>query len=303
MLAFRSLNTLTLLLLDHSRQFGLSRFMASKLSQFDARRRRNTQPTHVHNSKRLRGPTTVELLGNTAVFLLDTRQLVKSRAVPLEKPLDPVALADHKKKVYGATSSPAPPLPSASATSAWRPSLSGHIAGLPALRKQALKMKNGKATATWSVPAELHKFHLALADQLTIGQPIPLCMLWYCVLMCPTQDGDMVPCPLADGEVFIFPKPAGSVPDHMFHQLGLNAQASLWTLASLCPGHIRTLAVWFHRGRGGFPLLGDPIAIWERAFRAGWCISDCEGLRHAQQTTALPRHPSFGCLRCLYDRA
>ena len=76
-------------------------------------------------------------------------------------------------------------------------------------------MKNGKATTTWSIPAELHKFHLSIADQLTFDQPIPQYMLWYCVLMCRTQHGDEVPCRLADGEVFIIPKPGGSGPDYL----------------------------------------------------------------------------------------
>ena len=46
---------------------------------------------------------------------------------------------------------------------------------------------------TWSVPAELYKFHLARAHQLSLGQPIPLYMLWYCVLMCLIQHGGEVP--------------------------------------------------------------------------------------------------------------
>ena len=54
------------------------------------------------------------------------------------------------KVVFGAISSPAPPPPSASGTPACRSSLSDRFAGLPALRKQALKMQNGKATTTWS---------------------------------------------------------------------------------------------------------------------------------------------------------
>ena len=70
-----------------------------------------------------------------------SRRSVKPQAIPTEKALDPVALAAHMKKVFGATSSPAPPLTSASATLAWRSPLSDHFAGLPALRKQALKMK------------------------------------------------------------------------------------------------------------------------------------------------------------------
>ena len=38
-------------------------------------------------------------------------------------------------------------------------------------------MMKGKATTTWSVPAELRKFHLASADQLTFDRPIPLALL------------------------------------------------------------------------------------------------------------------------------
>ena len=107
----------------------------------------STQPTHAGHSRRW----------------------VKPGAVPAEKALDPEASAAHMKKVLGATSSPAPP-----ATPARRSSLTDHFAGLPALGKQALKRKNGKAT-TWSVPA--HKFHLARADQLTLAPPVPPYML------------------------------------------------------------------------------------------------------------------------------
>ena len=69
-------------------------------------------------------------------------------------------------------------------------------------------------TTTWSIRAEIHKFHLARADQLTFDQPIPQYMLSYCVLMCRMQHGDEVPYRLADGEVFIIPKPGGSGPDY-----------------------------------------------------------------------------------------
>ena len=64
-------------------------------------------------------------------------------------------------------------------------------------------MKNGKATTPWSIP-------LAQADQLSLGQAIPLHMLWYCVFMCRIQRGDEVPCRLADGEAFTVPKSGGS---------------------------------------------------------------------------------------------
>ena len=74
-----------------------------------------------------------------------SRRSVKPRAVPPEKALDPGALGAHTAE-----------------TSA--------------------QMKNGKATTTWSVPAELHQLHLARADQLTFDRPIPLHMLWYFVL-------------------------------------------------------------------------------------------------------------------------
>ena len=49
-----------------------------------------------------------------------SRRSVKPRAVPPAKALNPVALAPHRKKVFGATPSPAPPPSSASATLAWR---------------------------------------------------------------------------------------------------------------------------------------------------------------------------------------
>ena len=152
---------------------------------------------------------TAELRGKTIASLLDIL------VVHPENALDRVELAAHMKKVFGATPSDVPPLPSATASPTWRSSLSDHPAGLPALWKQAVKMKSGKATTTWSIPAEIHKFHTARADQLTYDQPILQYMLWYCVLMCRTQDGNEVPNRLADGKVFIITKPGGSGPDKM----------------------------------------------------------------------------------------
>ena len=141
-----------------------------------------------------------------------------------------------------------PPQSSASATPAWSSSLSDRFAGLPALRKQALKMKNGKATTTWSVPAELHKFHLARADQLTFDRPNHLFMLWCCVLMCRIQHGDEVSNRMADGEVFVIPKPGGSGPDFLRSSNLLDSTGELnfqyWLSCLLVP--IQTLAVWFH---------------------------------------------------------
>ena len=90
---------------------------------------------------------------------------VKPRAVPPEKALDPVELAPHLKKVFGATPRECSAVAfSESSSRHGAHPLSDHFAGLPAHRKQALKMKNGKSTTTWSVPAELHKFYLSRAD-------------------------------------------------------------------------------------------------------------------------------------------
>ena len=72
-----------------------------------------------------------------------------------------------------------------------------------------------KATTSWSRHAELHKFRLAKAGQLSLGQPIPLHMLWCCVLMCRVQHSNEAPCRLADDEVLTIPTPSRSGPDHM----------------------------------------------------------------------------------------
>ena len=201
---------------------------------------------------------------------------VKPRAVPPEKALDPVELAAHVKKVFGATPSNAPPLPSATAPPTWRSSLSDHRAGLPALQKQALKMKNGKATTTWSIPAELHKFHLARADQLTFDQPIPQYMLWYCVLMCCMQHGDDAPYRLADGEVFIIPNPGGSGPDYMRFINLLDSTGKLffgnWLLFVLDP--YRRWQFRFTTTRRSSDCLAIRYAVCARACRVGWCVSE-----------------------------
>ena len=166
------------------------------------------------------------------------------------------------KKVFGATSSLVPPRPSVPPTPDWSSSLSDHFAGLPALWKQALKMNNGKATTTWSVLAELHKFHLACAEQLTFDRPIPLYMLWYCFLMCRIQYGEEVPYQLADGKVFIIPKPGGSGPDFMRFISLLDSTGKF--LFGYWLSYIQTVAVGF-------------LTVWRfdtRACRAGWFVSE-----------------------------
>ena len=111
-----------------------------------------------------------------------SRRSVEPRAVPAEKSSGSSgASGSHEQCLWSDILACSATVCSVSYL-AWRPSLSDHFAGLPALRKGALKVKNGKATTTWSVPTELYKFHLARSDKLNWGQPIPLYMLWCCVL-------------------------------------------------------------------------------------------------------------------------
>ena len=210
-----------------------------------------------------------------------TRRSVIPRAVTPEKALDPGAHEAYVKKVCGATSSLVPPQSSVSATQAWPSSLSDHFCRTPALRKQALKKKkkNGKATTTWSVPAELHKFHLANH----IGSANPSACSGT-AFFCRMLRGDEVPYQLADGEVFTITKPGCSGPDFMRFINLLDSTGKFlfgyWLSYALDP--YRHWQFGFSDGRGVPDCLAIRYAVWERACRAGWCVSEnsgrCEGL-------------------------
>ena len=126
------------------------------------------------------------------------------------------------------------------------------------------------------IPAEPRKFQLARADQLSLGQPISLYMLWYCVLMCRIQIGDEVPYRLPDGDVITVPKLGGSGPDCMRF---INLLDFTGKLLFGC-WHPYLLDPYWH-WQLGFTVgrvVSDCLAIrcvdWERAYGAGWCISE-----------------------------
>ena len=97
-------------------------------------------------------------------------------------------------------------------------------------------------------PAELHKFTWPVRINSHMIDQSTLHMFWYCVLMCRIQYGDEAPYQLADGEVFITPKPGGSGPDSMrfINLLDSTGKLRFGYWLSYVFGPIHTLDVRFH---------------------------------------------------------
>ena len=106
-----------------------------------------------------------------------SRRSVEPRAVCPEKALDAVELAAHMKNVFGATSSPAPPQSSASASPAWRSlcrtscsSQEGAQEGerngdddtVDSCRATQVSLRSGGSTHTWSANSSQHTLVLCL---------------------------------------------------------------------------------------------------------------------------------------------
>ena len=91
--------------------------------------------------------------------------------------------------------------------------------------------------------------------------------------MCRRHHSEEVPHRLADGEVFIIPKPSGSGPGIIFM---LDSTGKLlfghWLSYVLDP--YRHWQFGFTTTRGGSDCLAIRYAVWERAYRAGWCVSE-----------------------------
>ena len=104
-----------------------------------ARPRLGMQPAPVHNSRgALRAYDFRVAWEHCRLLPGHTRLSVKPQSVPPEKALDPAALAAHMKKVFGATSSPASPPSSASAT---QPGVHRSVITLQALRQICLLIR------------------------------------------------------------------------------------------------------------------------------------------------------------------
>ena len=136
-------------------------------------------------------------------------------------------------------------------------------------------MKNGKATATWSIVAELHKFHLASADQITCEANPPLHALVLCSDV-PNTAWRWGPALMAEGETFRTPKPSRSGPDCVRFINMLDSKGKLlfgyWLSFVLNP--YRHWHFGFAYGRGVPACLAIRYAVWERACRAGWCVGE-----------------------------
>ena len=232
------------------------------------------------------------VLGSTAVFLLDTRRSVKLQTVPSEKAKDLEELAPHMKKVSGATkSSPAPPQSSASATPAWRSSLSDHFARPLALRKKALKMKNGEgdedmveSCKATRVPRDPNgSAHIWPANP-SLHAPVLCLDVSYTARRCaPSSSGGR--------RGFRYPETRRNGPRRYKLLFGY------WLPYVLDP---------YSHWQFGFTVGGEVsdclairYAVWERTYRAGWCISeqfwDVVKAFVMLSRPQLPRHPSFGC--------
>ena len=103
-------------------------------------------------------------------------------------------------------------------------------------------MNSGKATTKWSIPEELHKFHLARADQLTFDQPIPQYI----------QHGDEVPHRLARLSLFRNQVDRAQTCMRFINLLDPTGKLLLGILALPRPGPVSTLAVWIHHWTKGF---------------------------------------------------
>ena len=94
--------------------------------------------------------------------------------------------------------------------------------------------------------------------------------------MCRIQYGEEVPYQLADGEVFKIPKLGGSGPDFLRFINLLDSTCKLlfgyWLSYVLDP--YRHWQFGFTDGRGVPDCLAIRYAVWERACRAGWCVSE-----------------------------
>ena len=104
---------------------------------------------------------------------------------------------------------------------------------------------------------ENHKFHLAQADQLSLGQPILLHMLWY-------SSGGR--------RALLYPETRRIGSDNMSF---INLFDCTGKLLCGCwlPHILEPYQHWqfgFTVGRGGSDCLAVRHAVWERAYRAGW---------------------------------
>ena len=108
-----------------------------------------------------------------------------------------------------------------------------------------------------------------------IGSTIPLFMFWYCVLLCRIQSGGR--------RGFRYPETTRIRPRldafHLFVSQILRVSSSLDAGFTMSWPHTDTES-----------LVSLSVEGWRMI------LGRCEGRRHAQPTTPLPRHPSFGCV-------
>ena len=143
------------------------------------------------------------------------------------------------------------------------------------------------------------KVRVALLNHRGFGCGLASCSC--CAAMCRIQHGDVVPYRLADGEVFTIPEPSGSGPGYMrFTNLpDSTATSSLDTGFPMSCTHTDTgrLVSPSAEGFSDCLICCQGASLLSRQVHQRKFLGRCEGLRHAQQATALPRHPSFGCVR------
>ena len=210
-----------------------------------------------------------------------TARSVKPRPIPPTRETERHEMDAHMKKVFGADwttntgniQDHAPPYQCGS--------MAEIAAMIPPLQKRARRLARFRAVPSWATPNEIHAMCLDGAEEAVeefwrSGTPLPARMAWYAILESRMQKERRAPQLLSDSEVFTIPQKGGEGPDFLRFINLLDGVGKMifggWPELTEDP-----YCHWqfgFVRSRGVTDCLAIRWAIWERAAKAGWCLSE-----------------------------